>query len=324
MNQLSADKQIQIISSLIEGCSIRATERLTGCHRDSVMRLGVRIGTACQRLHNAYTRGLTSHVLEADEIWSFIAKKQKHVEDDEKELGGSWTWLALDANRKTIISYLVGKRTAENAKQVLADLRSRIVNRPQITSDGLAAYPDAIEEAFGADVDYGVIQKIFYTDAEAGKPDRRYSPGAIRGIQKEAIQGKPDEDLICTSHVERANLTLRMHSRRFTRLTNGFSKKPYNHSAAVSLHVAYYNFFKPHESLDGKTPAMAIGVANHIWSVGELIEQALDAPDPDPPSRPAPSSPRDPETGLLPGRKPFKLRVLSGGKMGASRLSKKI
>jgi IS1 family transposase len=273
MNILPFDKQVAIIAALCEGNSIRAVERLTGVHRDTVMRLGVRVGDGCARLHDAMMRDLQVSILEFDEIWAFVGKKQRRAGDD-RASGDQYTFTALDATCKAIISYRTGKRTAENTRAFVHDVRARVINRPQITSDGFEPYGVAMEEAFGIDVDYAQLVKIYKAEP-ARDAARRYSPGYVVGVERARMVGRPRPERVSTSYVERSNLTLRMQQRRFTRLTNGFSKKLDNHQAAVSLYVGHYNLCRVHETLR-ITPAMALGVADHIWTVGELIEAALE------------------------------------------------
>ncbi len=261
-------------------------------------------------------RNLNVSLLELHEAWSFIAKKQKRVKvNDPSEYGDAYVWIGMDATNKAIVSYVVGKRSAENAQELAADLRARILNRPQITTDGLSAYVDAIERAFGINVDYAMLQKE-YAAVAGNDAAHRYSPGAIIGVDKQVITGNPDPERICTSYVERQNLTLRMGIRRMTRLTNAYSKKFRNHAAAISLHIGHYNSCRVHETLR-ITPAMALGVADHVWTIGELIQTALATPAEPTPMTPTtpPRLPRDPKTGLLVGRQPFKLRVIRGGKL---------
>ncbi len=265
MNILPLDKQIQIVSALVEGCSIRATERLTDTHRDTIMRLGLRIGEGCAMLHDGMMRGLHVNLIEFDEAWSYVGKKQKRLKPtDGRDKGDQYVFVALDATRKAIVSYLVGKRDSENTNAFATDVRERIVNRPQISSDAFKPYVEAVELAFGAEVDYAQIVKQY--DGEPG-PDaaRRYSPGWVVAVRKQRIAGKPVRARVSTSYIERSNLTLRMQSRRFTRLTNGFSKKLRNHAAAVSLYVVHYNLCRVHETLR-TTPAMALGVTDYIWT----------------------------------------------------------
>ena len=279
-NHLAHDKQIQIIALLVEGNSLRAISRLTDVHRDTIGRLAVRIGEACKRLHDRMIRGLHVNVLELDEAWSFVGCKQKRVTDENAhERGDQYAFIGMDATRKAIISYRVGKRSVENTNAFVQDLRSRIVNRPQITTDGFVPYIEAIEEAFGNEVDYAMLVKLYGLERQTSQESamaasKRYSPGRVVGIEKKVMQGKPDSSRISTSFVERQNLTLRMHMRRFTRLTNGFSKKLRNHKAALALHIAWYNLCRVHETLQ-ITPAMEIDVTDHVWSIDELLDVAL-------------------------------------------------
>src|SRR3984893_2837581 len=229
MNILPHDKQIAVISALTEGCSISATERLTGIHRDTIMRLGVRVGD--YRL----IQFVQVNRLELDELWSYVGKKQKRIKPtDSSDLGDQYVFIGIDATRKAIISYLVGKRDGENANAFLVDLRQRIVNRPEISSDGFSAYPDAVERAFGMDCSFAQIIKQYHGEP-AIDTARRYSPGVVVGVERRWVLGAQRK--VCTSYVERGNLSVRMGSRRFTRLTNGFSKKLANQRAAVSLPV---------------------------------------------------------------------------------------
>ena len=272
MNILPREKQIEIIAALCEGVSIRATERLTGVHRDTIMRLGARVGAGAAIVHDRLMRGLNVARIELDETWSFVGKKQRKLTpEDGSDKGDQYVFIALASSAKAILSYHVGKRDMENTQTFVQDLRARVVNAPKISSDGFAAYPQAIDDAFGLDCTYGQIIKKY-----AGEPSidaaRRYSPGYVVGVDKTSVVGKPAH--ISTSYVERQNLSVRMHSRRFTRLTNGFSKKLENHVAAFGLHAAYYNFCRVHESLR-TTPSMALGVADHIWTIGELLDACL-------------------------------------------------
>jgi len=307
MNVLPREQQTRIVGCLVEGTSIRSTERITNVHRDTIMHLGVKVGEACRNLHNSLMHDLQVGVIELDEQWAFIAKKQKNVKtDDAAEMGDVWLFAALAANQKAVLSFVVGKRTSENAYALASDLRSRIVNRPQVTSDGYAPYINAIDVAFGVDVDFAQLVKTYQAPG-GDDAAHRYSPSAIRSIEKTVIRGTPDESKISTSYIERFNLTTRMALRRFTRLTNGFSKKLENHRAAICLHVAHYNLCRVHEALR-TTPAMALGVTDHIWTIGELIERAMEAPE-------APTTPPPPPTTIRPGTRPFTLRVIQGGKL---------
>jgi IS1 family transposase len=309
MNVTPFETQVRIISALTEGCSIRSTERLTGTHRDTVMRLGVRVGQGCERLHDRLMRDLQVNVIELDEQWDFIAKKQKRVQtDDPAEYGDVWLYVALASTQKAVLSYLVGKRSTANTYALARDLRARIVNRPQITSDGYAPYVGAIENAFGWNVDFATLTKEYASDSVAPDAAHRYSPGHVIGSERTVIRGRPDPDLISTSYVERFNLSSRMQMKRFARLTIAHSKRLENHRAAVSLWVNFYNLCRVHESLRC-TPAMALGVTDHIWSIAELIAAALE------PTAIPPLPDRTPQSTLRPGYTPLKLRVIPGGKM---------
>ena len=269
-NVLNTDKQIAIISQLAEGSSIRSIERITGVHRDTIMRLGVRVGQGCTSLMDAQMRNLPCRRLELDEIWGFIGKKDRQLRrGDPSEVGSVWTWCAIDADTKLVPAFRVGDRGSATAMAFLRDVADRMAYRVQISTDGLSAYVDAVEKAFGADVDYGQIIKTY--GHEETTDNRRYSAPEFVSSEKRAIAGRPDFDLISTSYVERLNATTRLHMRRLTRLTLAFSKKRVNFEAAVGLHFAYYNFVKRHNTLRC-TPAMAAGVTGQFWSVGDLLE----------------------------------------------------
>ncbi len=270
-NNLKTEKKIAVLSGLAEGMSIRSIERMTEVHPDTIMRLGVQVGKGCEKLLDQKMRNLPSQILQLDELWGFIGKKQKNLkQDDRSDLGDVWTFVAIDAETKVVPCYRVGKRTAEHASRFVDDLAGRLANRVQISSDALKAYVEAVQYAFGADVDYGQIVKWYETTE--GYPEGKYSPPKIVNASKTIVIGSPDEKRISTSYVERQNLTMRMHIRRLTRLTNGFSKKLENFKAAVALHFAYYNFVKPHRTLR-MTPAMAAGIERDFWTVADLIEE---------------------------------------------------
>jgi len=269
MNILPFEQQIRCIAALTKGVSIRATERLTGVHRDTIMRLGVRVGKGCEKLHDRAFQELQVPIIELDEIWGFVGKKQRQA-GPHPEMGDQYTYIALDAVNKAILSYATGKRNAPTTQRFVNDLSARVVNAPQISSDGFEPYVVAVENAFGARARYGQIIKN-YSAVGGQQAARRYSPGHIVSVSERHVFGRVDK--ISTSLVERQNLTLRMQQRRFTRLTNGFSKKLENHKAAVSLYVGHYNFCRVHETIQ-ITPAMALGVSDHIWEIGELIEVA--------------------------------------------------
>jgi IS1 family transposase len=271
-NVLNTDKQIAIIAALAEGSSIRSIERITGVHRDTVMRLGVRVGMGCTILMHERMRGLSCARLEMDEIWGFVGKKERHVREGDSGVGSVWTFCAIDADTKLVPAFKVGDRDSKTANAFLADVAWRMTGRVQISTDGLAAYREAIERSFGGDADYGQIIKT-YGHEEASHPQRRYSAPEFVASEKKIIQGTPNYDLISTSYIERLNATTRLHMKRLSRLTLAFSKKRENFEAAVGLHFAYYNFVKRHNTLRC-TPAMAAGVAPTFWTVGDLIEAA--------------------------------------------------
>lgn len=234
------------------------------------MRLGVRIGTACRRLLDETIRGLTMPQVQVDEIWGFIGKKQRRstVEDNEAGLGDVWTFVAIDPRTKLVPSYHIGRRDWQHTQQFMTDLASRVAGRVQISTDGMRQYEPAIEGVFGTEADHGQIVKVYKEEITG---PRRYSPPVVTAIRKTAVTGHPIEALISTSHVERQNLTMRMHMRRLTRLTNAFSKKLENFHAAVALHFAYYNFVKVHSSIR-MTPAMAAGISTRVWEVNDLVQ----------------------------------------------------
>lgn len=270
MNILKIEKQEAAIAALVEGVSIRSVERMTGVHRDTIIRLMVKVGRNCETILDTHMHNLKCQNLEVDEIWCYVGKKQRHLQDTDNalELGDQWVFVALDADSKLIPSYIVGKRTTDNAEAFMKDLAGRLDNRVQLSSDSLATYINAVEDAFGIGVDYGQIVKAYEAEPSGAG---RYSPPQVVGADKITISGKPNMSRISTSHVERQNLTIRMQIRRFTRLTNAFSKKLDNLKAAVALHFAHYNFVRIHSSLRC-TPAMEAGITNHIWSIKELID----------------------------------------------------
>jgi IS1 family transposase len=273
-NELKTEQKAQAVSLLCEGNSIRSIERITGIHRDTVMRLGVRVGDACAKIQDEKMRGLNCKNVEVDEIWGFIGAKRKNAQAT-GNYGDVWTFIALDADTKIIPSFVVGKRDAYHAKMFVADLAERMAGRIQLSSDSLNAYGDAVERGFGSEVDYGQISKTYSLTplGKAALPAAvRYSPAEVIKVEKTVVNGMPDVNLISTSHVEKQNHTLRMHCRRLTRLTNAFSKKFENFQAAVALNFAYYNFVKTHGAIR-MTPAQAAGVENSAWTVAELVER---------------------------------------------------
>ena len=268
MNKLPMSKRVAVVSALVEGNSIRATSRMTDVSKPTILKLLADLGEACAAFHETNVKGVRAGRVQCDEIWQFVYCKQKNVPEAQEGtfgFGDVWTWTALDADSKLIVSYLVGPRTPSMAYELMKDLASRIVGKPQITTDGLYWYPHAVEHAFGIDVDYAVQTKNF-ADSKAG----RYSPGRFTGSTKEVIRGNPDPKHISTSFVERQNLSMRMGMRRFTRLSNGFSKKVENHAHAVALYFLHYNFARIHKTLR-VTPAMAAGLADHVWGLEEIV-----------------------------------------------------
>lgn len=267
MNKLDNAKRVQVVRCLVEGNSIRATVRMTGVAKNTVVKLLVDLGKACDDFHDKNVRNVRSQRIQCDEIWSFVGAKAKNVpREKDGEWGDVWTWTALDADSKMMVSYAVGNRGPETANYFMQDLASRVATRIQITTDGHRVYAKAVEGVFGMDCDYAMLVKIYGNDSF----DRRYSTGECIGCQRVVVTGNPDPKHISTSFVERQNLTMRMQMRRFTRLTNGFSKKVENHMAAIALHFMYYNFARIHQTLR-VTPAMEAGVANHAWSVEEIV-----------------------------------------------------
>ena len=276
MNRLSIDERAQILAALVEGNSIRSVCRMLGREKRTVTRLLVEVGTACYRFQDRALRNLKCRRIECDEIWSFIGCKQKNVTKqmaEERVTGDAWVWVAIDADTKLVPCWLVGTRDAGCATEFIADLERRLANRVQLTTDGHKVYLNAVIDAFADDIDYAQLVKSFGNSPEAQK---RYSPAVCNGCQKIIRLGDPEETLISTSYVERQNLTMRMSMRRFTRLTNGFSKKLENHEAAVALHYMWYNFVRVHQTLR-VTPAMAAGVSNHVWSFQEVAALAIPA-----------------------------------------------
>jgi len=275
MNKLDPIKQAQVVSALVEGNSVRATVRITGVAKNTIAKLLVELGAACSEYMDKNLCNLKCERIQCDEIWSFVAAKQRNVTPklraQNPDAGDCWTWVAMDADTKLVCSWQVGRRDWATANQFVADLRSRLANRVQLTTDGNRLYLGAVYTHFDVDVDYAVLMKL-YAGAPRAEGDTRYSPAVCIGAEKKPKIGNPDSKHISTSYVERQNLTMRMQMRRFTRLTNGFSKKLENLKAAVGLHFAHYNFVRLHKTLR-TTPAMAAGISDRLWSLEELVEQ---------------------------------------------------
>jgi IS1 family transposase len=281
MNRLSTEKRAHILSLLTEGNSLRAISRIVGCSINTVTKLLLDLGDACAAYQDRTLQDLPCTAIECDEIWSFCYAKKKNVPEQhkgERGYGDVWTWTAICPDSKLIVSWLVGERTVEDGWTFMADLKSRLHNRIQLTTDGHPAHSAAIGLSFGRDIDWAILEKQYATTVEG---ERRYSPPVCTGTRVRVRKGNPDPERVSTSYVERQNLTMRMGMRRFTRLTNAFSKKVDNHIAAVAIHFMHYNFARPHKSLSvpqengpaiKRTPAMAAGVADHIWTPREVVE----------------------------------------------------
>jgi IS1 family transposase len=270
MNRLTRQARAQILHLLCEGQSIRAVTRLTGCSKNTVAKLLVSAGHACAAYQDKTLRKLPCQRVQMDEIWSFVYAKAANVgaaKTAPATAGDVWTWTAICADTKLIVSWLLGARDTDAALSFVGDLRNRLTNRVQLTSDGHRPYLTAVDAVFGDEVDYAMLVKIYGADPQA---ETRYSPAKCIGAERQPKIGSPDKDHISTSYVERSNLTMRMHMRRFTRLTNAFSKKVENHAAAIALHVMYYNFVRIHQTLK-VTPAMAAGVTEKLWEMDDLV-----------------------------------------------------
>jgi IS1 family transposase len=271
MNKLDSAKRTQIVSAIVEGCSIRSIVRMTGASKNTIAKLLVELGAACSEYMDKALVNLKSEHIQCDEIWSFIAAKQRNVTPELRAqnpaAGDCWTWVALDADSKLVVSWRVGKRDWESAKDLAVDIQKRLANRVQLTSDGLKFYFHAVSYAFGQEnIDYGVLEKIYGSTPG----ETRYSPAEIVGCKRKKRLGNPDPKHISTSYVERQNLTMRMSMRRFTRLTNAFSKKIENHVATLAIFYMHYNFVRIHQTLR-VTPAMAAGVTDRLWAIEDLV-----------------------------------------------------
>lgn len=269
MNKLTLERRVAVIRCLVEGNSIRSTVRITGVAKNTVTKLLVDLGRACADYQNETLRGLNCQRIQCDEIWSFVGCKERNVEFAKREesIGDVWTWTAIDADTKLMLSWWVGERDTDTACDFIRDVAGRLANRVQLTSDGHRAYISAVKEAFHGDIDYAVLHKLYGNDLAN---ERTYSPNQCIGTKKLIKSGNPDEEHISTSFVERSNLNMRMSMRRFTRLTNAFSKKLENHACAIALHFMYYNFARKHQTLK-TTPAVAAGISDHVWTLEEIV-----------------------------------------------------
>ena len=285
MRRLDTKVRILILRCLVEGMSIRSTARTADVSKNTVTKLLIDAGKACAAYQDEALRDLRCRRIQVDEIWSFVYVKQRNVvraKAAPPEAGDVWTWTAIDADTKLVPSWRVGDRSGETAIDFMDDLRARLANRVQITSDGHKAYLEAVEGAFGGDVDYAQLIKMYGSEGGVSS-DKRYSPAECTGIRKRKVEGNPDPAHVSTSYVERNNLTMRMSIRRFTRLTNAFSKKIENHTHSAALHFMHYNFYRQHKSLGGISPAMAARVTNRLWDIEDIVQLVDDAaPTPGP------------------------------------------
>lgn len=271
MNRLSRQERVAVLRCLLDGCSVRATVRITGTAKNTVAKLAADLACAADRMMERTLVNLPCKRIQADEVWSFVYAKDKNVPADmrsEPGVGSVWTWTAICADTKLVVAWYVGGRDAEYAREFLTIAAQRLAGRVQLTTDGHRAYLEAVPGVFGVEIDYAQLVKVYGAERVG---EARYSPPECVGCKKDKIIGNPDKAHVSTSYAERQNLTMRMNMRRFTRLTNGFSKKLENHMHAITLYFAHYNFCRPHMSLDGITPAMAAGVADHVWSIEELV-----------------------------------------------------
>jgi IS1 family transposase len=301
MNILPRDKQIEVISALTEGLGIRAAARITGVNRGCVASLALRVGRGCAELHDRMMVGVRVNRIECDELWAYVGHKrnpQKGPAKPSPVKGYQYTYIALGASTRAIIAYRTGKRDGETTDDFIQDLRQRVIGAPEISTDGYHPYKSSIRDAFGKRATHGVINKTYsVTHLNVTEASRRYSPASVVAVERQVVSGEPEQ--ISTSYVERQNLTLRMGSKRFARLSNGFSKRLECHLAAVALHVSFYNLCRVHETLRS-APAMALGIADRVWTIGDLLDAALAAEPP----KPTPTAPDR--------RRQF--RVIDGGK----------
>jgi IS1 family transposase len=273
MNRLSHDKRTQVVECLTEGCSIRSTVRLTGAAKNTVTKLAVEIGKACDQYQRETLRDLPCTRMQVDEIWSFVYAKAKNVPEDKRfdmSVGDVWTWTAICADTKLIPTWYVGSRDASSAYVFIQDLAERMASRIQLTSNGHQPYLRAVDRVFGDEIDYAMLVKLYGPDGNPNRPEARYSPGKCNGARSQRISGSPDATHISTSYAERANLSMRMGMRRFTRLTNAFSKKLENHCAAIALYFMHYNFARVYMTTK-QTPAQAAGMTDKKWSIGDIV-----------------------------------------------------
>jgi len=274
MNKLTREKQIEVVRCLVEGNSIRSTSRITNVARNTVSKLILQLGEACENYHDEHVQNVTSKRVECDEIWSYVGKKDVNCTSEEKTMvgiGSVWTWTAIDADSKLCVSWLVGGRDGEYAYAFMKDVASRLANRVQLTTDAHNSYFTAVREAFHGEVDYAMLIKKYGKGKNQDGPDTRYSPGVCTGIEKKPKIGNPNPDYISTSYVERQNLNMRMNMRRFTRLTNAFSKSIEHHIASIAIYFMHYNFVRIHTTLR-VTPAMEAGLTKHLWDIGDLVD----------------------------------------------------
>lgn len=272
MNKLTTERRVAVVRCLVEGNSIRSTVRITGVAKNTVTKLLVDLGKVCSEYQDKTLRDLKCKRVQCDEIWSFVGCKEKNVPEEKRAefgIGDVWTWTALDPDTKLMLAWWIGRRDVESAYEFMGEVMERLANRVQLTTDGHRAYLDAVRDAFQGDIDYAMLVKLYGNDPQ-GQGHRSYSPTACIGAKKVTITGEPNVEYVSTSFVERSNLTMRMNMRRFTRLTNAFSKKLENHSCAISLHFMYYNFSRVHQTLK-TTPAVAAGIADHVWTLEEII-----------------------------------------------------
>ena len=275
MNKLSIEKRVQIVTLLVEGNSLRSASRIADVSINTVTKLLVDVGRACAKFHNEKVVGIKAQRIQADEIWSFVYSKEKNTTLEMKQggAGDAWTWTAIDADSKLIVSWHVGNRDAEAAHHFMYDVAARLTNKVQLTTDGHHAYLEAVDDAFHLDIDYAMLVKMYGAPTGENSTERKYSPAECTGCKRKVISGEPNKKFISTSYVERQNLTMRMHMRRFTRLTNAFSKKIENHCHAIALHFVYYNFVKIHKSLR-VPPAMQAGLIKRLMSIDDIVRLA--------------------------------------------------